>query len=75
MKFDVEEVANGYTVKVGESEELHIAKNAKEVAGVIVKALGPQEGKALKAKKARKPRGPNKKKAATANAAALAGIV
>jgi len=73
MKFDVEQVVNGYTVKVDEGGEIHVARTAEEVAEIVTKSLGGT--KPTKAKKARKPRGPNKKKPAGAvNADALAGL-
>jgi hypothetical protein len=72
MKFDVEQVVNGYTVKVDESGEIHVARTAEEVAEIVTKALSG--GKPAKTKKARKPRGPNKKKVAAANSDALAGL-
>lgn len=72
MKFDVEQIVNGFTVKVDEAGEIHVARTAEEVAEIVVKALGGAE----KPKKARKPRGKNKKKAAVAaaNSDALAGL-
>jgi len=74
MKFFVDQVANGYTVVLDEGGETHVARTAEDVAEVIVNALGIGQ-KSAKAKKARKARGPNKKKAVTENAAALSGIV
>ena len=72
MKFEVEQVVNGYTVKVDEAGEIHVARTAEEVAEIVVTALGIGK-KPAKAKKARKPRGPNKKKSAV-NSDALAGL-
>lgn len=72
MKFNVETAINGFTVKVDENEELHVARTAEEVAEIVVSALGGTEEKP---KRGRKPRGKNKKKAvAAANSDALAGL-
>ncbi len=71
MKFDVESVVNGFTVKVDEGGEIHVARTTKEVAEIVVAALKGDDVKSPKAKKARKPRGPNKK---TVNSDALAGL-
>ena len=73
MKFEVEEAVNGFTVKVNDGQDLHVARTPEEVAEIVVKTLGPQGGKTPKAKKARKLRGPNKKKPAV-NSDALAGL-
>ena len=69
MKFEVEQVVNGYTVKVDEGGNIHVARTPEEVAEIVTKALSG--GKPAKAKKTRKPRGPNKK---TVNSDALAGL-
>jgi hypothetical protein len=72
MKFDVEDVVNGYTVKINEDEGTHVARTAEEVAEIVVTALGNVGKKSAKAKRPRKARGPNKKK--TVNADALSGL-
>ena len=75
MKFDVEEAINGFTVKVNEGADLHVARTAEEVAEIVVETLvGPDEPS--KAKPGRKPRGKNKKKIAAmaANADTLSGL-
>ena len=74
MRFDVEEAINGFTVKVNEGADLHVARTAEEVAEIVTKTLvGPEP---VKTAKARKPRGKNKKKAAAAaaNADTLSGL-
>ena len=72
MKFEVEQVNNGYAVKVGDGEDMYVATTVEGVADIVVTALGGAE-KPAKAKKTRKPRGPNKKKPAV-NSDALAGL-
>jgi hypothetical protein len=74
MKFEVEQVNNGYAVKVGDGEDMYVATTVEGVAEIVVTALGGAE-KPAKAKKTRKPRGPNKKRATpNANSDALAGL-
>jgi hypothetical protein len=74
MKFEVEQVVNGYAVKVGDGEDMYVATTVEGVAEIVTKTLGGSE-KPTKTKKARKPRGPNKKRATpAANSDALAGL-
>lgn len=75
MKFEVEEAVNGYTMRVDDDANLHVARTVEEIAEIVVKMLG-EGATPSKEKKTRKPRGKNKKKAAvTTNAAdTLSGL-
>ena len=74
MNFSVAQAINGFTVKIDDADDVHVARTAEEVAEIVVMTLvGPEPPKA---KPGRKPRGKNKKKAAAlaANADTLSGL-
>jgi len=54
MKFEVEQVNNGYAVKVGDGEDMYVATTVEGVADIVVTALGGAE-KPAKAKTLPKP--------------------
>ena len=75
MTFTVMQAINGFTVQVNDEPDVHVARTAEEVAEIVVKMLAGPGDAPVEPKKARKPRGKNKKRAMPAvNAETLSGL-